>query len=109
MRRAPALCRDMSEVRAAIDSVDDGLLDLLAQRVGYIERAAELKPSAGIPARAPDRVREVLARVGVGAEARGVPGELATRLWSVMIDWAIAHETARMSAAGHASDVAAKG
>ena len=109
MPRAPSQCRDMSEVRAAIDRVDDGLLDLLAQRVGYIERAAELKPSAGIPARAPDRVREVLARVGVGAEARGMPAELATRLWSVMIDWAIAHESARMSAASGASDAVAKG
>jgi len=103
MLRAPADCRDMSEVRAEIDRVDDALLDLLAQRVGYIERAAELKPSAGIPANVPSRVSEVLARVGAGAQARGAPAELATRLWSVMIDWAIGHEAARMSEAGRAS------
>ena len=89
----------MREVRAAIDALDDGILDLLARRVGYVERAAELKPAEGLTARAPERKREVLERVASGAEARGVPGDLATQLWSLLIAWGVAHETRLIAAA----------
>jgi isochorismate pyruvate lyase len=88
----PAECLDISQVRAAIDALDDQVIALLARRVQYVERAAALKPEAGIPARAPDRVRQVLDRVEAGARAQGLPTDLAATLWRVMIDWSIAHE-----------------
>jgi isochorismate pyruvate lyase len=88
----PAQCQTMSDVRAAIDALDDQLVALLASRVGYVERAAALKPALGIPARAPDRVAQVLSRVEAQAAACGLPKDLADRLWRLMIDWAINHE-----------------
>ena len=96
---APADCLDMTEVRAAIDELDDQLVDLLAVRVQYVERAAALKPSAGIPANAPDRVRAVLERVEARAATRGLPTGLATVLWRDLIDWSIAREKRLMTPA----------
>ncbi|MBG0811801.1 chorismate mutase [Methylosinus sp. H3A] len=83
---------EMSDVRATIDSLDDELVALLARRQRQIERAAAVKPSLGIPARVPERVDEVLARVAAAAEREGLAGEVAQALWRALIEWSIAHE-----------------
>jgi isochorismate pyruvate lyase len=92
-------CETLAEVRRGIDALDAALLDLIARRVAYIERAAEIKPAIGAPAAIPERVEEVLRNVSEGARARGVPGDLAERLWRLMIGWSIDRETQLMSAA----------
>jgi isochorismate pyruvate lyase len=92
LARAPADCRDMADVRAAIDALDDRLVDLLALRVRYVERAAALKPALGVAANAPDRVLRVLERVRARATAQAMPTDLVTDLWRNLIDWSIAHE-----------------
>jgi isochorismate pyruvate lyase len=98
MKPAPE-CRNMSDVRGAIDALDEQLVALLARRVRYIERAAELKPGLGIPADAPERVREVLGRVEALARGARLPIDLADQLWRRMIAWAIDHETRLMAEA----------
>jgi len=97
---APADCRDMSEVRANIDRLDDEIIALLARRVRYVERAAALKPAAGLAARLEDRVSEVLARVEAGARGQGLPVDLAVTLWREIVEWSIAHETRLMADGG---------
>ena len=82
----------MAELRAEIDRIDAGLVDLLAERITYIDRAAELKPALGLPARIDDRVEEVVAKVRASAVARGVDPDLAEALWRRLIDWSIARE-----------------
>jgi isochorismate pyruvate lyase len=85
-------CSTMAELRAEIDRIDAGLVDLLAERITYIDRAAELKPALGLPARIDDRVEEVVAKVRASAVARGVDPDLAEALWRRLIDWSIARE-----------------
>ena len=85
-------CSTMAELRAEIDRIDAGLVDLLAERITYIDRAAELKPGLGLPARIDDRVEEVVAKVRASAVARGVDPDLAEALWRRLIDWSIARE-----------------
>ncbi|MEZ5772645.1 MAG: chorismate mutase [Defluviimonas denitrificans] len=85
-------CSTMAELRAEIDRIDAGLVDLLAERITYIDRAAELKPALGLPARIDDRVEEVVAKVRESAVARGVDPDLAEALWRRLIDWSIARE-----------------
>ena len=82
----------MAELRAEIDRIDAGLVDLMAERITYIDRAAELKPALGLPARIDDRVEEVVAKVRASAVARGVDPDLAEALWRRLIDWSIARE-----------------
>jgi isochorismate pyruvate lyase len=85
-------CTTMEQVRAEIDRVDAALVALLAERTAYIDRASDLKPALGLPARIEDRVEEVVAKVRVRAEAEGFDPALAEALWRRLIDWSIARE-----------------
>ncbi len=85
-------CTTMAEVRTEIDRVDAALVALLAERTTYIDRASDLKPALGLPARIEDRVEEVVAKVRDRAEAEGFDPALAEALWRQLIDWSIARE-----------------
>ena len=88
----PEECQTMADLRVAIDALDGRLIELLAQRAAYVERAIVLKPHEGIPAAAPDRVREVLAKVRERAVASGLSPDLAETIWGEMIRFFIARE-----------------
>jgi len=92
----PAECSTMAEVRAEIDRIDGRLVALLAERSGYIDRAAELKPALGLPARIDDRVEEVVAKVRARAAGEALDPDLAEALWRRLIDWSIAREEAKI-------------
>ena len=92
----PQDCRTMADVRAEIDRIDGQLVALLRERTGYIDRAAELKPALGLPARIDDRVEEVVAKVRARAMAEGLDPALAEVLWRRLIDWSIDREEARI-------------
>lgn len=85
-------CSTMTEVRAGIDRIDTALVTLLAERMTFIDRAAELKTGLGLPARIEERVEDVVARVRATAAARGVDPDLVEELWRRLIDWSIARE-----------------
>jgi isochorismate pyruvate lyase len=87
-----AMQDEMSDVRRVIDELDDEIVALLAKRQRQIERAARVKPSLGIPARVPERVDEVLARVLGAARREGLSVEVAMNLWSAIIEWSIQYE-----------------
>lgn len=90
--KAPSDCHNMAELRAEIDVLDGRIVEMLKRRAGYIDRAAELKPAEGLPARIDARVEEVVARVRRRAEAEGLDPELVEGLWRQMIEWSIARE-----------------
>ncbi|MER2509448.1 chorismate mutase [Amaricoccus sp.] len=100
MRREPASCADMAELRAEIDRLDAEIVGLLDARRGYIARAAEIKRAAGLPARIGERVEEVVARVRAEAAARDLDPALVEALWRRLIDWSIALEERALSAEG---------
>lgn len=87
-----AMQDEMSDVRRVIDELDDELVALLAKRQRQIERAAKVKPALAIPARVPDRVDEVLARVLGAARREGLSVEVALNLWTTIIEWSIQYE-----------------
>ncbi|WP_372839831.1 chorismate mutase [Phaeovulum sp.] len=82
----------MAELRAVIDALDAELVAGLALRSRLIDRAAELKPAEGMPARIPERVDAVLANVRTEAIARGLDPALIEALWRLIVDWSIARE-----------------
>ena len=92
-KRTPAeACRTMPELRDQIDALDAEIVALLAERAGYIDRATTLKPALGWPARIPDRIEEVVAKVRGTAETEGLDPDLTEALWRRLIDWSIARE-----------------
>jgi isochorismate pyruvate lyase len=92
MMKTPDACMNMADLRAEIDALDCALVDLLAQRSRYIERAIALKPAEGLPARIEDRVTQVIDNARARAIHAGLSPELAEKLWTVMVDHFIAQE-----------------
>lgn len=86
----------MAHIRAEIDRLDEDLVRLFAERAGYIDRAAEIKAEADLPARIDDRVEQVVQNVRRHAETYGLPPDLVEKLWRRLIDWSIAREESRL-------------
>jgi len=82
----------MTVLRRQIDALDADLVQLLAIRAGYIDRAIALKQGNNWPARIPERVEEVVENVCDRAKTEGLDPELAETLWRQLIDWSIARE-----------------
>jgi isochorismate pyruvate lyase len=82
----------MQDLRVQIDKLARQLIEMLVTRAEYIDRASQLKPGEGLPARIPDRVEEVVQRVRASSDQLGMDPDLAEKLWRILIDWSIARE-----------------
>jgi len=89
-------CANMEEVRAEIDRVDRALVDLLAQRWSYVDRAWFFKRSPE-EASVPWRNKDVVTKVAERAEKKGMPKEMAESLWRMIIGFGIQYEEERLS------------
>jgi len=94
--KTAADCETMTDIRAEIDRLDAELVALFAQRVGYIDRAAEIKVGIAMPARVHSRVEEVVANVRRHAAGHGLPPEKLEKLWRKLIEWSIEREEATL-------------
>ena len=94
--RAPKDCRDMTEVRAEIDRVDNVLVDVIAERFGYVERAWQIKLAEKAAANVPWRNQQVIDKVRARAVEKGVPPDLCEALWRQMIGWFIQYEEEKL-------------
>jgi isochorismate pyruvate lyase len=94
--RGPADCKDLSEVRVEIDRIDNALVDRIAERLGYVERAWQLKLELGQEANVPWRNQQVIDKVRARASERGVPPDLCEALWRQMIGWFIQYEEEKL-------------
>lgn len=88
----PQDCHSMRDLRVQIDRLDRQLIGMLVRRASYIDRATELKPGEGLPARIPDRVEDVVQKVRASSQAAGMDPDLSETLWRILIDWSIARE-----------------
>jgi len=90
--KTPQDCENMADIRAEIDRLDAGLMQLLAQRAAYIDRAAHIKVRDGLPARIKGRVDEVLGNVARHASGAGLEPDPYVEIWRALIEWSIARE-----------------
>jgi isochorismate pyruvate lyase len=94
----------MAALREKIDSLDEALVKLLAERQRQIENAAEIKSRIGWPARITPRVNEVLSNVAAQAENQNLDLGLARSLWTVLVEWSIAYEERLIRKSGEGMD-----
>ena len=90
-RRRPADCTTMAEVRQGVDAIDRMLVELLAERQGYMDAAARIKTDRGV-VRDVARIEEVVARVKAAAREAGLSEAIAEPVWRTLIDRCIAYE-----------------
>lgn len=91
-------CESMDDVRVEIDRIDEALVELVAERFTYVDRAWQLKNSPD-EAVVPWRIQQVVDKVRVQAEEKGLPPELAESLWRQMIGWFIQYEEQQLEKA----------
>ena len=89
----PADCQSMAEVRQGVDALDRALVTLLAERQRYMDAAARIKPNRDAVFDQA-RIDDVVAKVLVTAEAKGLSADIAEPVWRLLIDRCIAHEFA---------------
>ncbi len=99
-----AECTGMDQVRREIDRIDEALVNLLAERFSYVDRAWQLKMGTSEGATVPWRIQQVIDKVRARAEKRGLPPELVEAMWRQMIGWFIQYEEERMRHGGDASE-----
>ena len=88
-------CETMDEVRAEIDRVDRALVELLAERWTFVDRAWFFKRSPD-EASVPWRNKDVVDKVRARAKETGLPPEMAEALWRLIIGWGIQYEEERL-------------
>ena len=88
----PGDCNSMDELRHQIDKLDVKIIELLADRSEFIDRATELKKSNGMPARIPERIESVVSNARNAAEELGLDADLVEKIWRILIDWSIQRE-----------------
>lgn len=90
---APTDCVNMADVRAGVDALDRTLVSLLAQRQGYMEAAARIKPALA-DVRVPWRIEQVVSNVLAEADRVGLSPRIAEPVWRTLIERCIVHEQA---------------
>ena len=88
----PDDCNSMDELRHQIDKLDVQVVELLANRSEFIDRATELKKSNGMPARIPERIESVVSNARNAAEELDLDANLVEKIWRILIDWSIQRE-----------------
>lgn len=90
-RTRPQDCTSMEEVRDGVDRLDRALVALIAERAGYMEAAARIKPHRGT-VRDEERIEDVVSKVLAEAEKAGLPREIAEPVWRELVERSIAYE-----------------
>jgi isochorismate pyruvate lyase len=89
--KSPADCATMTEVRQGVDALDRALVKLLAERQGFMDAAARIKPHRGV-VRDEARIEDVVTKVKAAAREAGLSEAIAEPVWRTLIDRCIAYE-----------------
>ncbi len=84
-------CQDMQDVRRAINALDDVLVPLLVERVGYMTQAARIKPLA-TQVRDEARIEDIVQRVRAQALDEGGDPDVIEQIYRSMMEACIAFE-----------------
>ena len=77
---------DLTESRAAIDSIDTEVVEALARRFELLQVVAAHKVEAGMPMMQSDRVAEVKGRCARLGSELGLSPDFVERLYTLIID-----------------------
>ena len=89
----------MTQVRDEIDRIDAALVDLIAERFGYVDRAWQLKMTTQEGAVVQWRIQQVIDRVKARATDKNMPPEMVELVgaqWRNMIGWFIQFEEEKL-------------
>ena len=89
--RRPEECENMIDIREAIDSIDNQIVQLISKRSEYVFNAAKFKKSEAA-VKDDDRVKKVIDSKKELARKYGASPELVGNLYKMMIDFFVSEE-----------------
>ncbi|SEW51642.1 isochorismate lyase [Chitinophaga arvensicola] len=89
--KSPEDCSNMQEIRAAIDSIDEEVVQLLGKRFAYVKAAAKFKTSEK-DVQAPERFRAMLQQRRQWAEAAGLSPDAIEKMYTDLVKHFIEEE-----------------
>ncbi len=93
--KKPWECAEMAQVREEIDRIDAALVDLIAERFGYVDRAWQLKVNSSEGAVVNWRIQQVIDKVKARAKDKDLPPDIVDMVgaqWKNMIGWFVQYE-----------------
>lgn len=84
-------CKNMTEIREAIDEIDSKIVELISQRSDYVKNAAKFKTSEA-SVKAVDRVKKVINSKKELAIKHGASPTLIEKIYTTMIDFFVSEE-----------------
>ena len=93
---------ELLELRKRLDAIDDGIIDLIAERQSIVTVIGEHKLKTGVPLRHYAREREVIDRGVQRAESLGVSGRVAREILETLIHHSLGkQETHKLESSDH--------
>jgi chorismate mutase/prephenate dehydrogenase len=93
---------ELRKLRRRLDEIDDGIIDLIAERQAVVTTIGDLKLKAGAPLRHYEREREVIERGMSRAESRGLSGRVAREILETLIHHSLGNqETSKLEQSDH--------
>ena len=89
--RAPGDCRDIEDVRQAIDGLDREIIGLIGKRDRYVKAAARFKTGEE-SVRAPERQKSVLAERRRWAEKEDLDPDVVEKIYRNLITYFVNRE-----------------
>lgn len=83
---------ELLELRQRLDEIDDGIIDLMAERQAVVTTIGEHKLQTGAPLRHYERELEVINRGMARAESRGLSGRLARDVLETLIHHSLGNQ-----------------
>ena len=95
--KTPHECRNMQDIHTEIDRIDQEVINLLGQRFGYVQKAAQFKTNE-TAVRAPERFHSMLDQRRVWAAQAGLDPDTIANLYRDLVHYFIDEEIATWKA-----------
>lgn len=93
---------ELLELRQRLDDIDDGIIDLVAERQAIVTTIGDHKLKSGVPLRHYAREREVIDRGMERAESLGLSGRVAREILETLIHYSLGkQETHQLAQSRH--------
>ncbi|NLR78097.1 isochorismate lyase [Chitinophaga eiseniae] len=89
--KTPDACENMADIRMAIDTIDEEVVQLLGRRFNYVKAAAKFKTSEAA-VQAPERFKAMLAQRREWAIAAGLNADAIEKMYSDLVKHFIEEE-----------------
>lgn len=89
--KTPEACENMTDIRTAIDTIDQEVVQLLGKRFNYVKAAAKFKTSEAA-VQAPERFKAMLAQRREWAVAAGLNADAIEKMYSDLVKHFIEEE-----------------